>query len=51
MALARIGPFGFFGYLWLNHAVTGDFFAFTKIMHEHWYKKFASPWFGFTTST
>jgi hypothetical protein len=39
-------PFGFLGYLWLNHEVTGDFFAFTKIMQEHWYKKFASPWFG-----
>ena len=39
-------PFGFLGYLWLNYEVTGDFFAFTKIMHEHWYKKFASPWFG-----
>jgi hypothetical protein len=39
-------PFGFLGYLWLNHEVTGDFFAFRKIMEEHWYKKFASPWFG-----
>ena len=39
-------PFGFLGYLWLNYEVTGDFFAFTKIMHEQWYKKFASPWFG-----
>ncbi|MGH8093253.1 MAG: mannosyltransferase family protein [Chthoniobacterales bacterium] len=39
-------PVGFLGYLWLNHEVTGDFFAFTKIMQEHWYKKFASPWFG-----
>jgi hypothetical protein len=39
-------PFGFLGYLWLNHEVTGDYFAFTKIMQEHWYKKFASPWFG-----
>jgi hypothetical protein len=39
-------PFGFLGYLWLNHEVTGDFFAFTGIMQEHWYKKFASPWFG-----
>ncbi len=39
-------PFGFLGYLWLNHEVTGDFFAFTKIMHEHWYKELASPWFG-----
>ncbi len=41
-----IVPLGFLGYLWLNHEVTGDFFAFTKIMHEHWYKKFATPWFG-----
>ena len=39
-------PLGFFAYLWLNHNVTGDYFAFTKIMKEHWYKKFASPWFG-----
>ncbi|MDQ3198834.1 MAG: hypothetical protein M3Q46_06555 [Verrucomicrobiota bacterium] len=39
-------PFGFLGYLWLNYEVTGDFFAFTKIMHEHWYKKFAPPWSG-----
>ncbi len=39
-------PLGFLGYLWLNHEVTGDYFAFTKIMQEHWYKKFASPWFG-----
>lgn len=39
-------PFGFLGYLWLNHEVTGDFFAFTGIMQKHWYKKLASPWFG-----
>ena len=39
-------PLGFLAYLWLNHKVTGDYFAFTKIMKEHWYKKFASPWFG-----
>jgi len=39
-------PLGFLAYLWLNHEVTGDWFAFTKIMQEHWYKKFASPWFG-----
>ena len=39
-------PLGFLGYLWLNYEVTGDFFAFTKMMQEHWYKKFASPWFG-----
>jgi Mannosyltransferase (PIG-V) len=39
-------PLGFLGYLWLNHEVTGDYFAFTKIMDEHWYKKFAAPWVG-----
>ncbi|CAN5574771.1 hypothetical protein BH20VER3_BH20VER3_03890 [soil metagenome] len=39
-------PVGFRGYLWLNYEVTGDFFAFTKIMHEHWYKTFAPPWIG-----
>ena len=39
-------PCGFLGYLWLNHEVTGDFFAFRKIMQEHWYKRLASPWFG-----
>jgi len=39
-------PLGFLAYLRLNHNVTGDYFAFTKIMKEHWYKKFASPWFG-----
>ena len=32
-------PLGFLAYLWLNHKVTGDYFAFTKIMKEHWYKK------------
>ncbi len=39
-------PLGFLAYLWLNHEVTGDYFAFTKIMHEHWYKTFATPWSG-----
>jgi Gpi18-like mannosyltransferase len=39
-------PLGFLAYLWLNHKVTGDYFAFTKIMKEHWYKKIASPWVG-----
>ena len=39
-------PLGFPAYLWLNHHVTGDFFAFARIEQEHWYKKFASPWFG-----
>lgn len=39
-------PLGFLAYLWLNHEVTGDYFAFTKIEQEHWYKRLASPWFG-----
>ena len=39
-------PLGFLGYLWLNYEVTGDYFAFTKIMREHWFKKFAWPWSG-----
>ncbi len=39
-------PVGFLAYLWLNHEVTGDWFAFTKIMREHWYKKLAPPWVG-----
>lgn len=39
-------PAGFLFYLWLNHHVTGDYFAFSKIMAEHWYKKFAAPWIG-----
>lgn len=37
---------GFAGYLWLNYHVTGDFFAFSPIMAEHWYKKFTPPWVG-----
>ena len=39
-------PLGFLAYLWLNHHVTGDFFAFARIEQEHWYKRLASPWFG-----
>lgn len=39
-------PVGFLAYLWLNYHVTGNFFAFSKIMEEHWYKKFTSPWLG-----
>ena len=39
-------PVGFLGYLWLNKEVTGDYFAFMKIMSEHYYKRLASPWFG-----
>lgn len=39
-------PMGFVVYLWLNYNATGDFFAFSKIMEEHWFKKFTSPWFA-----
>ena len=39
-------PLGFAAYLLLNYKVTGDFFAFSKIMEEHWFKKFTSPWFA-----
>jgi len=39
-------PFGFLAYLWLNYHVTGNFFAFSKIMEEHWYKKLTLPWLG-----
>lgn len=37
---------GFVAYLVLNYSVTGDPFAFSKIMEEHWYKKVTSPWVG-----
>ncbi|MEY2489114.1 MAG: hypothetical protein QOC70_1056 [Verrucomicrobiota bacterium] len=37
---------GFAGYLFLNYRVTGDPFAFSPIMEEHWYKKIAPPWVG-----
>ncbi|MDQ3119363.1 MAG: hypothetical protein M3Q89_07340 [Verrucomicrobiota bacterium] len=37
---------GFLGYLWLNHAVAGDPFAFTSIQSEHWFKKLTPPWVG-----
>ncbi len=37
---------GFIAYLLLNYRVTGDPFAFSKIMEEHWYKKVTSPWIG-----
>lgn len=37
---------GFLGYLALNYHITGDFFAFSRIMEEHWYKKFTWPWIG-----
>ena len=37
---------GFAGYLFLNYRVTGDAFAFSPIMEEHWYKKMMPPWIG-----
>ena len=37
---------GIAGYLFLNYQVTGDPFAFSKLMEEHWYKKFTPPWVG-----
>ena len=33
-------------YLALNQYVTGDPFTFSKILEEHWYKRFAPPWIG-----
>ncbi|MGZ5503079.1 MAG: hypothetical protein ACXWGY_00315 [Chthoniobacterales bacterium] len=41
-----IVPLGFVAYLFLNYQVTGDFFAFSQIQHEHWYKKLTPPWIG-----
>jgi hypothetical protein len=37
---------GFLAYLFLNYRVTGDPFAFSPIMEEHWYKKILPPWVG-----
>ncbi|HEY0080562.1 MAG TPA: mannosyltransferase family protein [Pyrinomonadaceae bacterium] len=33
-------------YLLLNKYVTGDAFAFQKILREHWHKKLSWPWLG-----
>jgi Gpi18-like mannosyltransferase len=33
-------------YLLINYRVTGDAFAFSKIMEVNWYKKFKMPWAG-----
>lgn len=41
-----LGVVGFAAYLLLNYQLTGDFFAFSKIMEKHWFKKFAPPWIG-----
>lgn len=39
-------PVGFLIYLWVNYHVTGKFFAFSKLVEDHWYKKFMPPWLG-----
>lgn len=39
-------PLGFIGYLALNYHVTGNPFAFSPIMKEHWFKTFTPPWVG-----
>ena len=41
-----LGVLGFAAYLWLNYRLTGDFFAFSKIMEKHWFKKLEPPWVG-----
>ena len=41
-----IAPLGFVAYLWLNYRLTGDFFAFSKIMEQYFYKKLEPPWVG-----
>lgn len=41
-----IGVFGFAAYLLLNYRLTGDLFAFSKIMEQHWFKKLEPPWVG-----
>jgi hypothetical protein len=37
---------GFATYLLINYRVTGDPFAFSPIMKEHWYKSLTPPWVG-----
>jgi hypothetical protein len=39
-------PLGFAAYLAVNYQATGDPFAFSKIMEQHWYKRLAPPWRG-----
>jgi Gpi18-like mannosyltransferase len=39
-------PLGFIDYLLVNYVVTGDPFAFQKIVREHWYKSLTWPWTG-----
>ena len=45
-----IVPLGFADYLLLNYWVTGDFFAFTQIQQQHWFKKLTPPWIGIRES-
>jgi hypothetical protein len=40
-------PCGFGIYLCVNYRVTGDFFAFSKLLEQGWYKHLASPSVGF----
>ena len=39
-------PCGFGVYLWVNYHVTGDPFAFTKLMQEKFFRALAPPWVG-----
>jgi len=43
--IAAVG-LGFATYLLINYRVTGNPFAFSPIMEEHWYKKLSPPWVG-----
>ena len=39
-------PCGFGVYLWVNYHVTGDAFAFTKMMQENFWRELRPPWVG-----
>ncbi len=39
-------PGGFAVYLWVNYHVTGDAFAFAKLMHENYFRELKPPWVG-----
>ncbi|MFZ1217675.1 MAG: hypothetical protein WAO00_00200 [Chthoniobacterales bacterium] len=41
-----VAGLGTASYLFLNYRVTGDPFAFSKIMEVNWYKRFNTPWVG-----
>ncbi len=41
-----LAPFGFIGYLILNHIVTKNSFTFLVYQREHWYRYFRVPWEG-----